>query len=156
MTHDHAEDAALCDAALRRPDLGFIGLIGSRRQVDSISGTAARQSGTRAADLERITSPIGLSSLRSKTPAVIALSVAAQLAADPGSRSHASPLSQPAPSKDAMTLYRATYLHTPGNPFHDAHALQIEEDGGLLVQRRPDRSERALRRGPGRAPDGSL
>ncbi|GAA4009884.1 guanine deaminase [Deinococcus rubellus] len=32
-----------------------------------------------------------------------------------------------------MTLYRATYLHTPGNPFHDAHSLQIEEDGGLLV-----------------------
>jgi len=32
-----------------------------------------------------------------------------------------------------MTLYRATYLHTPSNPFHDARALQIEEDGGLLV-----------------------
>src|SRR4051794_6211380 len=31
MTHDHAEDFALCDAALRRADrLGSIGLIGSR------------------------------------------------------------------------------------------------------------------------------
>ncbi|WP_161880774.1 guanine deaminase [Deinococcus alpinitundrae] len=33
-----------------------------------------------------------------------------------------------------MTLYRATFLHTPGNPFHDTHALQIEQDGGLLVR----------------------
>lgn len=29
MTHDHAEDAALCDAALRTAHLGSIGLIGS-------------------------------------------------------------------------------------------------------------------------------
>lgn len=29
MTHDHAEDAALCDAALRTTHLGSIGLIGS-------------------------------------------------------------------------------------------------------------------------------
>jgi hypothetical protein len=29
MTHDHAEDAALCDAALRCGHLGSIGLIGS-------------------------------------------------------------------------------------------------------------------------------
>ncbi|GAA4009891.1 xanthine dehydrogenase accessory protein XdhC [Deinococcus rubellus] len=79
MTHDHAEDAALCDAALRRPDLGFIGLIGSKvkwirfqEQLKSVGHTAA--------DLKRITSPIGLSSIKSKMPAVIALSVAAQLA----------------------------------------------------------------------------
>ena len=79
MTHDHAEDAALCDAALRRPDLGFIGLIGSRvkwirfqEQLKSV--------GHSAADLGRITSPIGLSSIKGKAPAVIALSVAAQLA----------------------------------------------------------------------------
>ena len=29
MTHDHAEDAALCDAALRCSHLGSVGLIGS-------------------------------------------------------------------------------------------------------------------------------
>ena len=33
-----------------------------------------------------------------------------------------------------MTLYRATFLHTPTNPFHEADALQVEEDGGLLVR----------------------
>src|SRR5690606_11206243 len=30
MTHDHAEDLVLCDAALRRGDLASVGLIGSR------------------------------------------------------------------------------------------------------------------------------
>jgi guanine deaminase len=30
-------------------------------------------------------------------------------------------------------LFRATLLHTPANPFHDAHALVCHEDGGLLV-----------------------
>ncbi|MDB5046335.1 MAG: Xanthine dehydrogenase accessory factor XdhC [Deinococcus sp.] len=78
MTHDHAEDAALCDAALRRTDLGFIGLIGSsvkwirfREQLKAVGHTGA--------DLERITTPIGLPGIRGKTPAVIAISVAAQL-----------------------------------------------------------------------------
>ncbi|AZI44565.1 guanine deaminase (plasmid) [Deinococcus psychrotolerans] len=33
-----------------------------------------------------------------------------------------------------MTLYRATFLHTPVNPFHHSDALKIEDDGGLLVQ----------------------
>ena len=79
MTHDHAEDAALCDAALRRTDLGFIGLIGSKvkwlRFQEQLKAV-----GHSAADLERITSPIGLSSIKGKTPAVIALSVAAQIA----------------------------------------------------------------------------
>jgi xanthine dehydrogenase accessory factor len=78
LTHDHAEDAALCDAALRRADLGFIGLIGSsvkwarfREQLKAV--------GHSEADLARITTPIGVPSIRGKSPAVIALSVAAQL-----------------------------------------------------------------------------
>ncbi|MFB9994533.1 xanthine dehydrogenase accessory protein XdhC [Deinococcus oregonensis] len=78
MTHDHAEDAALCDAALRRPDLGFIGLIGSsvkwirfREQLKAV--------GHPENDLRRITTPIGLPGISGKAPAVIAVSVAAQL-----------------------------------------------------------------------------
>ncbi|GGJ70804.1 guanine deaminase [Deinococcus aquiradiocola] len=31
-------------------------------------------------------------------------------------------------------LYRATYLHTPGNPFRDAQVLDVQQDGGLLVE----------------------
>lgn len=33
-----------------------------------------------------------------------------------------------------MTLYRATFLHTPSNPFRHSDALNIEDDGGLMVQ----------------------
>jgi len=78
LTHDHAEDAALCDAALRRPDLGFVGLIGSgvkwtRFQVQ------LRELGHTPGALARITTPVGLPGIRGKSPAVIALSVAAQL-----------------------------------------------------------------------------
>ncbi|AZI44566.1 xanthine dehydrogenase accessory protein XdhC (plasmid) [Deinococcus psychrotolerans] len=80
MTHDHAEDAALCDAALRQPELGFIGLIGSKvkwirfqEQLKAVGHTEG--------DLQRLTSPVGLSHIKSKTPAVIAISVAAQLVA---------------------------------------------------------------------------
>jgi xanthine dehydrogenase accessory factor len=80
LTHDHAEDAALCDAALRRRDLGLIGLIGSSvkwlRFQDQL-----RREGHDDAALARITTPIGLPDISGKAPAVIAVSVAAQLIA---------------------------------------------------------------------------
>jgi xanthine dehydrogenase accessory factor len=78
LTHDHAEDAALCDAALRRPDLGSIGLIGSSVKWIRFQEQLRRE-GHGDADLARITTPIGLPGISGKTPAVIAISVAAQL-----------------------------------------------------------------------------
>lgn len=78
MTHDHAEDAALCDAALRRPDLGFIGLIGSGVKWAHFREQLKREGHTEET-LRRVTTPIGLPGLSSKSPAVIAVSVAAQL-----------------------------------------------------------------------------
>ena len=42
MTHDHAEDAALCDAAIRNEELATIGLIGSQREVDPVPAQARR------------------------------------------------------------------------------------------------------------------
>lgn len=33
-----------------------------------------------------------------------------------------------------QTLYRATFLHTPTNPFTDEKALKVQQDGGLLVE----------------------
>lgn len=80
MTHDHAEDAALVDAALRTSDgaLATVGLIGSsakwarlrRRLLDG---------GLTEEDLARVTTPIGLPDLPGKDPATIAVSVAADL-----------------------------------------------------------------------------
>jgi xanthine dehydrogenase accessory protein XdhC len=78
MTHDHAEDAALCDAALRTRHLASIGLIGSsakwarfRRKLEA--------EGHDPATIARISTPIGLRDIRGKDPATIAVSVAAAL-----------------------------------------------------------------------------
>ncbi len=78
MTHDHAEDAALCDAALRSPALGTIGLIGSTAKWSRFRQRLT-EAGHTAEALERITTPIGLPGLRGKDPATIAVSVAAAL-----------------------------------------------------------------------------
>ncbi|MFC9439430.1 xanthine dehydrogenase accessory protein XdhC [Nocardia sp. NPDC057030] len=79
MTHDHAEDAALCDAALRTTDLGSIGLIGSAAKWARFRQRLATEGGHDAAALARIKTPIGLSEITGKEPATIAVSVAADL-----------------------------------------------------------------------------
>jgi xanthine dehydrogenase accessory protein XdhC len=78
MTHDHAEDAALCDAALRNGQLATIGLIGSRAKWARFRGKLA-DDGNSIEAIDSITTPIGLSDLPGKEPAVIAVSVAAWL-----------------------------------------------------------------------------
>jgi xanthine dehydrogenase accessory protein XdhC len=78
MTHDHAEDAALCDAALRNGQLATIGLIGSRAKWARFRQKLA-EDGNSVEAIDSITTPIGLSDLPGKEPAVIAVSVAAWL-----------------------------------------------------------------------------
>ncbi len=78
MTHDHAEDASLCDAAVRSRHLGSIGLIGSAAKWTRFRRKLADE-GHDAAAIARITSPIGLDDLTGKDPATIAVSVAAAL-----------------------------------------------------------------------------
>lgn len=78
MTHDHAEDAALCDAALRTPGLGPIGLIGSAAKWARFRRKLADE-GHSAEAIERITTPIGLPEITGKDPATIAVGVAAAL-----------------------------------------------------------------------------
>lgn len=78
MTHDHAEDAALCDAALRIDGLGSIGLIGSRAKWSRFHQKLADE-GHDEVSIARITTPIGLPELAGKEPATIAVSVAAAL-----------------------------------------------------------------------------
>jgi len=78
MTHDHAEDAALCDAALRTAQLGSIGLIGSAGKWSRFRRKLADEGHPEEA-IERITTPIGLPGITGKDPATIAVSVAAAL-----------------------------------------------------------------------------
>ncbi|GLX21666.1 MULTISPECIES: xanthine dehydrogenase accessory protein XdhC [Streptomyces] len=79
MTHDHAEDAALCDAALRTPGLGSIGLIGSAAKWARFRSRLATEGGHEAAAIDRIKTPIGMTGITGKEPAVIAVGVAADL-----------------------------------------------------------------------------
>jgi xanthine dehydrogenase accessory factor len=81
MTHDHAEDAALCDMALRTSRTASIGLIGSSAKWRRFEQRLAAE-GHSPDDLARITTPIGLPQLVGKDPATIAVSVAAALLLD--------------------------------------------------------------------------
>jgi xanthine dehydrogenase accessory factor len=78
MTHDHAEDYALCDAALRRAGLGSVGLIGSSAKWTRFQQRLAAD-GHPAHVVNRIHSPIGVPDLAGKEPASIAVAVAADL-----------------------------------------------------------------------------
>ncbi len=77
LTHSHALDLEIVAAALvARP--GFVGLIGSATKRETFR-RRLRERGLGAAEIARLTCPIGLPGLRDKRPAVIAASVAAQL-----------------------------------------------------------------------------
>jgi xanthine dehydrogenase accessory factor len=78
MTHDHAEDAALVDAALRTDHLASIGLIGSSAKWARFRKKLVGD-GHEPDVLNRVTTPIGLPELPGKDPATIAVGVAATL-----------------------------------------------------------------------------
>ena len=78
MTHDHAEDFALCDAALRCTHLGRIGLIGSAAKWSRFR-TGLLVEGHTEAEIARIQSPSGDPAVVGKEPATIAVAVAADL-----------------------------------------------------------------------------
>jgi xanthine dehydrogenase accessory factor len=75
MTHDHALDFEIVVAALRRPDLAAVGLIGSATKRARFVGRLARQ----GLDPSRLICPIGVPGIEGKEPAVVAVSVAAQI-----------------------------------------------------------------------------
>ena len=78
MTHDHAEDFALCDAALRCEHLASIGLIGSSAKWSRFRRGLLVE-GHEEAVVDRIHSPIGHPDVLGKEPETIALAVAAEL-----------------------------------------------------------------------------
>jgi xanthine dehydrogenase accessory factor len=74
MTHDHGLDYRLTVAALAS-SAGFVGLIGSETKRARFLARLARD----GVDAARLTCPVGLAGIMGKEPAVIAVSVAAQL-----------------------------------------------------------------------------
>jgi xanthine dehydrogenase accessory factor len=78
MTHRHDLDYEICRAVLQRGDFRWAGLIGSRSKAARFAHRLARH-GVAAQRIARLTCPIGIDGVTSKTPAAIAVSVAAQL-----------------------------------------------------------------------------
>jgi xanthine dehydrogenase accessory factor len=78
MTHDHAEDFALCDAAIRLPGPASVGLIGSSAKWVGFRRRLTEQ-GHDTDAIDRISSPIGLPAITGKQPALIAIAVAGEL-----------------------------------------------------------------------------
>jgi xanthine dehydrogenase accessory factor len=79
MTHDHAEDFALCDAALRCKHLASIGLIGSAAKWRRFE-KGLRVEGHAEEAIARIRCPIGDPTVPAgKDPATIALGVAGEV-----------------------------------------------------------------------------
>jgi xanthine dehydrogenase accessory factor len=78
MTHSHSLDLSITAAALRRPDLGFIGLIGSATKRARFRSQMLKM-GICEQQIQRLVCPIGLTEIKGKEPGIIAAGVAAQL-----------------------------------------------------------------------------
>lgn len=78
MTHDHGLDQRLCEQILKRDDFAYFGLIGSQSKRRNFETRMARR-GVDPVKFERMICPIGIDGIQSKQPAMIAISVAAQI-----------------------------------------------------------------------------
>lgn len=78
LTHRHDLDLRIIHAVLQRGDFAFAGLIGSQTKRTKFLHRLAAQ-GVASDAIARLTCPIGLPGLPGKEPAVIAVSVVAQL-----------------------------------------------------------------------------
>ena len=79
MTHSHSLDEAICLQLLMRGDFAYLGLIGSKSKRARFAKRLAA-AGVSPAMLDRLISPIGISEINGKSPAHVALSIAADLA----------------------------------------------------------------------------
>jgi len=78
MTHDHSLDQRLSEQILKRDDFSYFGLIGSSSKRRNFE-TRMRRRGIDPQKFEDMTCPIGIDGIRSKQPAQIAISVAAEI-----------------------------------------------------------------------------
>ena len=78
LTHNHQLDFELVQTALRRPDIGYIGVIGSDTKARRFRQRLTHR-GWSDPDINRVISPVGLAEVPGKQPAEIAVSIAGQL-----------------------------------------------------------------------------
>ncbi len=79
LTHDPKFDVPVLEVALRLPEVGYVGAMGSRRTHDDRL-QRLREIGLTEAELSRMSSPIGLD-LGARTPEETAVSIAAEMIA---------------------------------------------------------------------------
>jgi xanthine dehydrogenase accessory factor len=79
LTHDAKFDVPVLEVALRLPEVGYVGVMGSRRTHDDRM-RRLREAGLTDAELSRLSSPIGLD-LGARTPEETAVSIAAEIIA---------------------------------------------------------------------------
>ncbi|WP_208301247.1 XdhC/CoxI family protein [Mycobacterium sp. DL440] len=79
LTHDPKFDVPLLEVALRLPEIGYIGAMGSRRTHDDRMARL-REAGLTDDELTRLSSPVGLD-LGARTPEETAVSIAAEIIA---------------------------------------------------------------------------
>lgn len=77
LTHDPKFDVPLLEVALRLPEVGYIGAMGSRRTHDDRLARL-REAGVAEQEIARLQSPIGLD-LGARTPEETAVSIAAEI-----------------------------------------------------------------------------
>ena len=80
MTHSHALDFAIVDAALRDDRFPYVGLIGSATKKARFL-SRLRQAGISETAVSALKCPIGIDGITSKEPAVIAAATVAELLA---------------------------------------------------------------------------
>jgi xanthine dehydrogenase accessory factor len=79
LTHDPKFDVPLLEVALRLPEVGYVGAMGSRRTHEDRLRRLV-EAGLTAEELDRLSSPIGLD-LGARTPEETAVSIAAEIIA---------------------------------------------------------------------------
>jgi xanthine dehydrogenase accessory factor len=78
MTHSHALDFAICDHVLKRDDVAYCGLIGSRSKRRRFE-KRYREQGMPLDSLAKLVCPIGVDGISGKKPAEIAVSTSAEV-----------------------------------------------------------------------------
>lgn len=78
MTHSHARDLEVCERVLQRGDFAYLGLIGSATKRARFE-RRFRDLGLDESRIAGLTCPIGIEGISGKSPAEIAVAVAAQL-----------------------------------------------------------------------------
>jgi xanthine dehydrogenase accessory factor len=79
LTHDHALDFLIVAEALKRKDVAYVGMIGSKTKKATFKSWFLKTAGGTEADFARLVSPIGGDAVKDKRPPVIAALAAAEI-----------------------------------------------------------------------------